>query len=754
MRMRSWNPAPLFLLMTLFFIAANAAGAERLVDYVNPFVATGGDGFGVGSANPGPAAPFGLIKPGPDTTDGDLAPGFYHCAGYYYGDKHIRGFSHTRIHGIGAPDYGNIMLMPTIGAPENMKEEKNYRSEFSHKEESALPGYYSVMLKDTGIFVEITTSEHVAYHRYTFPESKNALVVLNASSTTGGSKPVETDVQVDQQNGLVTGWFEFDGSLTGRGGKHLKIFYVIQSKKPFQNTGVWQNNDFITGEKSAHGVSGGVVLGFNTNKDDILEFKVAISYISVEQALINLKTEGDEWDFNTLLARTQSAWESLLSRVVVQGGSEKHRRMFYTALYHSMQAPTLFTEANGYYMGFDQQPHKAEGFRYYSDMSMWDTFRTLHPLLTLILPEYQRDFVVSMIRMSEQGGYIPKWPAGTGYSNCMIGTPADVVIADTYLKGVRDFDVEEAYDSLRLTATEPTKPGSPYGGRDGILNYIKFGYLPADQHGGSVSKTLEYAFNDYALSQLAAALGKTDDAAMFLEHSKSYRNVWNPATEFFDGRNTDGTFITPGVDTAWRDVFTEGTAWQWLWFVPHDVDGLIALFGGRDAFYEKLDEFFKKSHKEPDTMMYDKYYWHGNEPDIHAAYMFLWAGRPDRTQEEVRWIIQKKYDDAPDGIDGNDDVGTLSAWYAFSSMGFFPIPATNRYYIGSPIFKESIIHLRNGKDFVVRANDVSPKNLYVQSAKLNGAPLVKPYFYHSDIEDGGELVLEMGPEPSEWGKEM
>ena len=735
-------------------LIASARAQERLIDYVNPFITTGGQGFGVGSGYPGPAAPFGLIHPGPDTSEGDNMPGFYHCAGYYYGDTHIRGFSHTRIHGIGVTDLSNIMLMPTIGRPEDMMHEKNYRSEFSHKQEEAAPGYYAVTLNDTGIRVELTTGERAAHHRYTFPAAEDALVVMNPSHLTVDSKPLDTEMKVDIENGSVTGWFQFDGGLTGRGGTKLKIYYYILSKTPFELRGMWKNDAFETGQTEAHAKTAGALLGFNTSDGQVLEFKVAISYISVEQARANLEADAPDWDFDGLMARTQAKWESLLGRIKVQGGAEKHRVMFYSGMYHSMLAPTLYTEAGGNYLGFDGKVHQAEGFRYYSDMSMWDTFRTLHPLLIIAAPEYQRDFVVSMIKMAEQGGYLPKWPAGTGYTNCMISTPADNVIADTYLKGITDFDVQAAYESMKEVALGPTDRSTHYGGREGIEDYISLGYLPADKHGGSVSKTQEHAFNDFAISQLAAALGYADDAAMFLERSRNYKNLYNPESGFFDGRNADGAFLTPGTDTAWREVYTEGTAWQWLWFAPHDVPGLMELMGGRDAFLAKLDTMFEKSHKEPDTMMYDKYYWHGNEPDIHAAYLFLWAGRPDRTQEEVRWILRKKYKNAPDGVDGNDDAGTLSSWFVFSSMGLFPIPATNRYLIGSPIFDRADISLQNGNTFTITAPGVSGKNLYVQEALLNGEPLENPYIEHADLAAGGALELRMGPEPSDWGRDM
>ena len=742
------------LLAALLLAAApGSAGAARLVDLVDPFITTGGDGFGVGSGYPGPAAPFGMIHPGPDTTDGDNAPPFYHCAGYYYKDRHIRAFSHTRIHGIGVPALGNLGIMPALGNPQDMIHEQNYRAAFSKKNESARPGYYSVLLDGSGIRAELTTGEMAAHHRYTFPAAQDALVVINAGHVSIGGEMYETDIAVDETAREVSGFLRFKGGLTG-GNPGLKIFFTVKSRAPFRNAGTWTDQAFTPGAAAARGKSGGAVLAFNTSQGQQLEFLVAISYISVDQARANLAADAPDWDFDGLRARTENRWEELLNRFQVSGGSPKHQTIFYSALYHSMLAPTLMSEAGGRYMGFDGKVHQASGFRFYSDMSLWDTFRTLHPLLVLLAPEYQRDFILSMLAIADQGGYLPKWPARLNYSNCMVSSPADSVIADSYLKGIRDFDAGRAYQEMKEVAMGPTV-NSSYGGREAIESYMKYGYIPADLHkGSSVSETLEHAFHDFAIAQMAQALGKHDDYEFFMQRSKSYKNLFNPDTKFFDGRNSDGTFIEPGADTAWRDVYTEGTAWQWLWYAPHDVPGLIALFGGREPFLQKLDEFFEKSHREPDTMSYDKYYWHGNEPDIHAAYLYLWAGRPDRTQEEVRWILQKKYDDTPAGVDGNDDAGTLSSWFVFSSMGLFPIPAMTRYFIGSPIFSESRIRLRNGNTFTVIANNVSPKNKYIQSATLNGQPLAVPYVTHDAVEQGGVLTLELGPDPSPWGRDM
>ncbi len=744
---------PALLSLVLFFVMPYAgASATELVDYVDPFIGTGGAGFGVGSTYPGPTTVFGMVKPGPDTMKNGRAPGFNHCSGYYHKDNTIRGFSHTRMNGTGVPDYGNIMVMPTIGEASGMFTEQAYSSKFKNKTEVASPGYYAVTLEDTGIRVELTAGDYVAYHRYTYPETDSALLVVNASHFIGDGTPVSTEINVDTEKNEISGYFVYNGPFSSRGGG-LTTYFFIQSAKPFELRGAWKDGEYMTGAASANGKEAGAVVAYDLSGGTVVEIKVAISFVSVDQAKMNMAADVPGWDFDALHARTRAQWEKTLSRVRVEGGPDKLKRIFYTSLYHAFVMPTLNSEAGGWYRGMDKEVHRAEGFRYYTDFSMWDTFRTLHPLISLIAPDYQRDFNMSLLAMYKDGGYIPKWPLGSNYTGCMIGTSADVVIADSYLKGITGFDIELAYRGLMKTALGPTPPGAVFGGRGGIKDYLDLGYVPADKHGGATSKTLEFAYDDYALSKLAASLGKYDDAEMFYERSKNYRNVWNPEAGFFDGRNSDGTFPKHFNDQVWADFYTEGTAWQWLWFVPHDVPGLMKLMGGRKAFAEKLDFMFRKSHKEPDTMMYDKYYWHGNEPDIYAPYLFLWAGLPHRTQEEVRWVMRRKYADDPAGLDGNDDGGTLSAWFVLSAMGFMPVPATNRYYIGSPIFRKVTVSAPN-VEFTVEAKNVSGKRLYIKNAALNGKSLEKPYFYHRDLVNSGKLVFDMTGEPSGWGSSM
>jgi len=723
--------------------------SERLIDAVNPFIGTGGDGFGVGSCFPGPQAPFGMVRPSPDTSLGDSIAPFYHCGGYWYGDNIIRGFSHTRLHGVGVPGLGNIMIMPAKGNPADMIDEKNYRSPLDHKLEHAHPGYYSVILPDRDVKVEITSGYYTAHHRYTFDEPENALLVLNASHYFGNGKPIDTNINIDSENNEITGWFFYGSPL----GKDVKTFFLIKLNQSFDEYGTWTDSVYTESKKAASGTRAGAVFKFNSLDKGVMEAQVTISFISIDKARENMALDHPSGDFETLRQRTEKEWEDILNRITVKGGSPKHREIFYTALYHSFLMPTLFSEAGGDYLGLDNKVHKTQGFKYYTDFSMWDTFRTFHPLITLIAPEYQRDMNISIIKMYEQGGYIPKWPVANAYTGCMIGSSADIIIADSYLKGIKDFDIDTAYKGITELATIPTPPDAGYEGRSGIADYMEYGYHPSDKNTDSTSKTLEFSYNDYAIAQLAKALGKNADYDFYMKRAESYRNVWNPERDFFEGRDSEGKFAEQFNDISWREEFTEGTAWQWLWFVPHDVEGLIDLFGSKEKYYEKLDRFFKLSHKEPDTLMSDKYYWHGNEPDLYAAYMFLWAGRPDRTQEELRWIMRKKYSTKDSGLDGNDDGGTLSAWYVFNAAGFMPFPATNKYFIGSPIFTESRFKTPGG-DLVIRAKKSSGKTLYVKGVKINGKSIDKPYFTQNDIASGGEIIIDMSAEKSDWGNNM
>jgi predicted alpha-1,2-mannosidase len=479
--------------------------------------------------------------------------------------------------------------------------------------------------------------------------------------------------------------------------------------------------------------------------------KVGISLVSVEQARANIAEQAPGWDFDAMRAEAEDRWRERLSAVQAKGGTDRERRIFYSSIYRLGVLPTNQSEAGGWYMGFDRQAHQSDDFEFYSDLSLWDTFRTYHPLIELIQPGLNRDVIVSMQKIYEQGGGYPRWAQGIGETEVMIGTHADTVIADSYLKGNTDIDIETIYEGLREHAVGRTAPG----GRSAIEDWLALGYVAEDHKDQSVSRTQEYALNDYCLAQLADTLGREADYDMFMERAYNYRNVWDDETGFFRPRLADGSwdpdFTTDVGLVPNSNGFTEGNARHWLWFVLHDIPDLIELFGGAEPFVSRLDEFLTLGMPLRTQLMAQPYYWHGNEPDMHAAYLFNYAGRPDLAQYWVRWIMENRYDDTPNGIDGNDDGGTLSAWYIFSALGFYPWPCTNTYAIGSPLFEHAIVKVGD-HELEVIAHNVGQKNIYVRSVALNGQPLDKPWFDHADIAAGGTLEFEMAPTPQEWGR--
>ena len=728
------------------------AEAVRLVDLVNPFIATGGKGFGVGSGTPAAMAPFGMVKIGPDTSPNVGGMPFYHCSGYYDTDSYIQGFSHVRLYGTGAADYANIMFMP-VAPPMSVEKtvERGYHSKFSKKNETAKPGYYAVKLDDVNVRAEFTATPRTAYHRYTFGDDQSqGLIVIDTDHTVSDCEVTDGFIDIDADKKEVTGYSHQNGNLTGRFGG-VPIYFVARFSREFASFGTWKEKTLSDAVKHQDGADTGGYLTFDLSQNRVVEIQVGISFVSVEQARLNLETELTDWNFDGVRKATEDQWEQDLSVIHFEGGSEDDRAIMATALYHTMIMPDVFSDVDGQYLGLDKKVHKAEGFTYYTDFSLWDTYRTEHPLLIMVKPERQRDMAISLVKMYEQAGYLPRWPIGSGESGCMIGTSADIVLSETYLKGITDFDVDKAYEAMRKSATGPVQ-GT---GRSGIEQYLSLGYVSVDQS-SSVSKTQEYAVADNAIANLAEALGKSEDAALFRNQSKNYRNHWLADSQFFVGRNADGSFVEFNPLKWEEKLYDEGDAWQYLWLAPHDLSGLKDLFGGNEPLLAKLTTFFeegKKENENPSVGGYlpPAYYWHGNEPDLHASYIFNEAGRPDLTAKWVRWVAKAMYKNAPDGLAGNDDCGTLSAWYVFSAMGFLPIPGATDYLIGTPFFPRMEVKMSGGT-LVIEAPEVSETNIYIQSVTLNGAPLTATTLKHADIEKGGVLHFTMGPEPSDWGK--
>ncbi len=727
---------------------------------VNPFIGTGGFPWVCGHNFPGAMVPFGMVRLGPETASMLIRKRALNTSGYYYGDDQVLGFSHTRLVGTGATDGGHFLVVPAIEPVQPTVYRKGQTTSFSHSEELASPGYYAVKLPKIGTLVELTATPRVGVHRYTFGANATPHLLLDVMNAMGGHRSSEGQLRVRPEAKEIEGAVRTFGTFAGRYGG-LKVYFVARFSQPFASFVTWQNDTVCPNQTTAEGDGVGVDLGFAaTSLPQVVTLKLAISHVSIENARANLEAEAGAKDFDDVVAEAQRAWEDRLSLVKIQGGTEKQKRIFYTALYRVFQMPTVFNDANGEYLGFDWQVHRASDFQYFTDLSLWDTFRTVHPLYTLIVPKDQRDMVVSLVKMLEQGGWLPRWPSGHGYSNSMLGTPADIVIADTYLKGIRDFDVEQAYQAMRRTALAPTPPGAAFSGRQGVASYLQYGYCPAGLVERSVSRTLEFAWADDAISRLAESLGHHEDATLFREHSQFYRNLWNTNTQYFQPRDAQGKFVEPFKPLLLTyldrgDKFTkdyvEGSALQWRWAAPFDATGLISLFKSREYFVEELNSFFAKSDPAMATWNPGPYYWHGNEPDLPAAYLFNTADRPDLTQKWARWIMDNKYGDGYDGLDGNDDAGTLSAWYVFSALGFYPIAGSDKYQLGAPLFEKAEVKLKD-KPLVILAEHWSPTNRYVQKVWLNDIPLDRMWISHAEIEQGGVLRFTMSAEPMPNGR--
>jgi predicted alpha-1,2-mannosidase len=715
--------------------------ARPLVQWVDPFIGTGGLGFGVGAAFPGPQVPFGMARPGPDTTAPDSAPAPAHCAGYWYADVLIRGFSTTRPHGMGVPDYGAVALMPTIGMDSTKTSWPGYRSYFSHDTEEASPGYYAVTLDPAGVRVELTATARVGLHRYTFPTGADAVLLVDVGHHLAEVEIIDGRVEVDPGASEVVGFCTVNGDYSSRFGG-MPVYFLMRFSRPFESSGVWKAGALFEGETERAGPDSGAWLAFDVTSDPIVEAAVGISFVDEAHARLNLDTEVPAIDFDAVREAAEAQWEDALGAAEIEGRSERDFTIFYTALYHALLMPTLATDVDGAYRGLDQEVHQAEGFTYFTDFSLWDTYRTAHPLLALLYPEWQTDMLRSLLAMAHDGGYMPRWPLGIGYTGGMVGDPADIVFADSWVKGVRGFDLRDAYDHMLTTADGPTPEGAAFSGRAGIEDYLALGYVPIEAAGASASWTLEMAHADFALAQLAEALGETADRDRFLERADSWRNLVDPATGFLLGRHADGAFPEGDDPGQWQDYYAEGNAWHYLWAVPHDLEGLADALGGPETFLARLDTFFEESNAERYLpLIPSAWYWHGNEPDLHAAWIYAALDRPDDSARWVRWVLARHYGDGPDGLPGNDDSGALSAWYVFSSIGLYPLAGLDHYLLGSPIFTHVALHL-DGGDLAIEAPGSSDRSILVREISLDGVPLDRPRVPHASLP-GATLHFEV-----------
>jgi len=731
---------------SLAFHYSGAAPAEDFTKYVNNFVGTGGHGH----THPAAAVPFGMVQIGPDTFN----EGWDWCSGYHYSDSSIMGFSHTHLSGTGVGDMMDVMVMPMTGElrTEPGTREKpgsGYRSRFSHSKESATPGYYSVMLDDYGIKAELTATERAGFHRYAFPKSEQShiLIDLNHRYMSGSSKVLEAALNIEGET-LITGFRRVQCWAPNR-----HVYFAMRFSKPFTGAGIVADGRRDASSRHARGTNLKAWVDYRTEAGEQILVKVGLSGVSVGGALKNLDQEMPDWSFDGIREKARQTWNRELSKIRIEGVSGADREVFYTALYHTMLAPQLFDDVDGSYRGMDGQVHRAVGFHNYGTFSLWDTYRAIHPLYTLIQPERVPGMVQCLIAMTDESPQktVPIWPLAGNETGCMIGYHAVDVIAEAWLKGFKGFDIERAFRLMRAQAMMDEYRG--------LGLYKKLGYVPCDREAESASKTLEYSYDDWAIAQVAKALGKTGDYKLFVGRAANYRNLFDRSTSFIRPKTAGGDWAAPfdpkktGTSNRWRD-FTEANSWQYSWAAQHDPKGFMNLLGGRAKFMEKLDQLFEQSTEVEGEVPVDMtgligMYAHGNEPSHHIAYLYNYAGAPWKTAERVRGIIRSMYKTGPEGLPGNEDCGQMSAWYLLSALGFYPVdPVSGNYVIGSPMFSRATIDLGNGRLLSIEAHNVSPENLYIQSATLNGRPLTKSWMSHQEVAPGGKLLFEMGRRPN------
>jgi predicted alpha-1,2-mannosidase len=700
------NPVALLLL-----IAAPIAAQRDLARYVNPFIGTAGHGH----TFPGAIVPFGMVQLSPDTR----LTGWDGCSGYHYSDSKIYGFSHTHLSGTGISDYGDILLIPMVG--------RNYSGHFQHRNETATPGYYFVKLDNDNILVELTATARAGMHRYKFPSTDDANIVIDLAHR---DKVIDSGFRTLGVN-MVVGWRRSEGWA-----KDQIVYFALEFSQPFT-----AHSSSDTDRKA--------YFRFDTHTGAPVLVKVAISAVDISGALENLRAEISHWDFEKVKSDARVAWNDELNRITVSGGTVSQLTNFYTSLYHVMTVPNLFMDIDGRYRGRDFETHVAEDFTNYTVFSLWDTFRAAHPLYTIIDRKRTRDFIKTFLVQYEQGGRLPVWELAANETDTMIGYHAVSVIADAAAKGIDGFDLNKAFEAMKYSAELRRYRG--------LGAYIDQGFIATDDDRESVSKVLEYAYDDWCIAQVAHMLGKTADYKRYLARAQSYKNLFARASGFMRPRR-NGNWLEPFDPREVTFAFTEANSWQYTFFAPQDISGLIQLIGGRSQFARKLDQLFAADSRTTGRDQVDitgliGQYAHGNEPSHHMAYLYNYVGQPWKTQARVRQIMYQFYKSDPDGLIGNEDCGQMSAWYVLSAAGFYPVtPGSNVYAIGSPLFPEVRFNLENGKSFVVRARDVSDRSVYIQSATLNGKLYKKSFLTHKDLMAGGELVFRMGPRPNaRWG---
>jgi len=764
----------LFGLSVLLFGFANKINAQKktdnfknLIQYVDPMIGTAK----MGHTYPGATVPFGSVQLSPETDtiayslngkyNGEV---YKYCAGYQYEDKTIVGFSHTHFSGTGHSDLGDFLIMPTTGKLQlnpgvASKPLSGYRSAFSHSTEKAEPAYYSVLLEDHNIKAELTATTRVGMHQYTFPKSDEAHIILDLTSGIYNydKKNVWTFVRVENDT-LITGYRQTNGWARTR-----TVYFAMSFSKPIKSygqaaqeksvyRGFWGRFDQTKNFPEMAGQNLKLFFDFNTNEGEKIKIKMALSPVSSAGALENMKKEVPGWDFEKVKKQSQEIWNNELNKIQIETIQKEDLVNFYTAMYHAFLGPTEYMDLDGNYKGLDMNVHKGENFKNYTSYSLWDTYRALHPLFNIVQPSRNSDMISSMLAHSDQSVHkmLPIWSHYANENWCMIGYHSVSVVADAIVKGNTNFDSEKALQACVNTAKVPYY--------DGLEYYMKKGYVPEDKNGSSVSKTLEYAYDDWAIAQAAKKLGKTDIYNEFIERSKNYKNVYDEKTGFMRPKLDDGTFkkeFDP-LDTHGQG-FIEGNSWNYSLYVPQDPAEMIKMMGGNDKFNVRLDSLFNMH-------LPDKYfenteditregiignYVHGNEPSHHVVYLYNWTNSPWKAQDKIRMILKKMYRNGADGLGGNDDFGQMSAWYIFSSLGFYPVaPGSDEYALGSPLVKKAVFNLENGKTFEVETVNQSDKNVFVSKVLLNGKKLDKPFLKHADVTNGGKITFYMSAKPN------
>ncbi len=730
--------------------AGEPIAAYDPLSYVDPFIATGGPGAKIASVNPGAAWPFGLVQAAPLSRSNIEAP-WQHCAGYFYEDPYLVGFGHTIVHGMGVTDMGGVAVMPKRGWEDRFTRLRERKSAFSHDQEAASAGYYEVDLLDDDVNVALTVTPHGALHRYTFAENTPAPVVLidlgytNSTQDRVGASWVE----VDATTGRVWGEQLLIGNYSGRFGGARHHFEGVIEPAPL-SVGAWSHPDVpeagaVRGASEEGGSGAWMVFPAGTTE---VRLRIALSFVDVAGAANNLAAEIPSFDFEAARGAAEAAWREELGGVRVRGGTERERRIFHTAMYHAYQMPRVYSDVDGRYRGVDQAIHNNPGFRFHNDFSGWDTYRTLHPWYLLARPERQVEMVRSLVQMADDGGVLPRWPLAHGYTGGMIGTPMHQILAETWLKGWGDaWDAERAFDYAWMGTTTT----QPRVSRAGVDHYLEHGFVAREHTSGAAAHTLEYAWSDHALARWADGLGRSE-AADAWRYSQAWKNTFDAESGFFWARSVDGSFPEKDDPTTWSSSFVEGAAWQYVWMVPQDVEGLIDVQhgGDRDAFLTRYDSFWNSAYSQPQNFLPGLFYWHGNEPDIHYSWIGSFANAPEHSARPARWVMETLYDDGPTGLDGNDDGGTLSAWYLLTAIGLYPIAGTPDYGVGTPLFERVEIDLPSGETLVLDAPGASAATPYASAVWLGTEKLDRSMITHQELVAAGGLPFAVSETRATW----